>query len=129
MTRDISIGTLEVVRQALKKTDYISRYVPPAEVVSEAGVDEELCQSLLASYVSEHSASYPLGIGVDMDSATRAQLVLYLVRRQLDVPGSPRGTLYQLVLSGAVVNCCCICNSQRHRWSDADKSVEALPIS
>ena len=50
--------------------------------MSEAGVDEELCQSLLASYVSEHSASYPLAIGTDMDSATRSQLVLYLVRTQ-----------------------------------------------
>ena len=48
-------------------------------MVSEAGVDEELCQSLLASYVSEHSASYPLGIGADMDGGTRSQLVIYLV--------------------------------------------------
>ncbi|XP_043198973.1 phosphatidylserine lipase ABHD16A-like [Amphibalanus amphitrite] len=52
-----------------------------AEVLSEAGVDDELCQSLLASYVSEHSASYPLGIGADMDSGTLSQLVIYLASR------------------------------------------------
>lgn len=52
-----------------------------AEVVSEAGVEEELCQSLLASYLSEHSASFPLAIGTDMDSSTRSQLLLYLASK------------------------------------------------
>ncbi|XP_059475894.1 phosphatidylserine lipase ABHD16A [Neocloeon triangulifer] len=60
----------------------------PAEQLSllrKFNVNEDLCTSILASYVSEYSSKYPMMIGEEADfkELTKIQLTLFLARRYL----------------------------------------------
>ncbi|XP_018335468.1 protein ABHD16A [Agrilus planipennis] len=48
-----------------------------------SGVNSDLCRSLLESYISENSKSYPMRIGEDMDDNQKTQMVLYLARKYM----------------------------------------------
>ncbi|ESO86449.1 hypothetical protein LOTGIDRAFT_235472 [Lottia gigantea] len=46
-------------------------------------VDSRYCKAALQSYIEEHSASFPLNIGEDMDSVEKNQMVLYLASKYM----------------------------------------------
>lgn len=50
--------------------------------VTESSSDQ-LCLSLLMSYISEHGKTFPLEIGVDYTDAQRRQLADYLVNLKI----------------------------------------------
>jgi len=52
-------------------------------VLSEAGVEEDLCLSILKSYVTENSYSYPMHIGTDIGEPEKAALLLYLASKYM----------------------------------------------
>lgn len=54
-----------------------------AVVWSQQGVEEELCQASLASYIEENSAEFPMSIGEDMPTDMKVQLVLYLAQKHM----------------------------------------------
>jgi hypothetical protein len=45
--------------------------------------DDQMCLSLLMSYVSEHGASYPVKIGEDYSEEQRNQMTFYLIKNHL----------------------------------------------
>ncbi|CAH0547325.1 unnamed protein product [Brassicogethes aeneus] len=53
------------------------------DITSKHGVDVHKCESLIQSYVSEYSKSYPMNIGEDFSTTERNQLTLFLAKRYL----------------------------------------------
>ena len=48
-------------------------------LITENGMDEDICTSLLRSYALENSLSFPMMIGEDSNTTTKIQLTLFLV--------------------------------------------------
>lgn len=48
-------------------------------------VNADLCKSLIESYISEHSKSYPMRIGEEMDEDQKNQMTLFLVNSFLSL--------------------------------------------
>ena len=48
-------------------------------LITENGMDEDICTSLLRSYALENSLSFPMMIGEDANTTTKIQLTLFLV--------------------------------------------------
>lgn len=46
-------------------------------------MDENICQSLLQSYVLEHSLWYPMKIGQDFNERDKSQMTLFLAKKIL----------------------------------------------
>lgn len=64
-----------IVKQSLNK-NHIT-------IAKGSSSSDDLCFSLLMSYVSENTRSYPLEIGADYTHEQRNQLAEYLVRKHL----------------------------------------------
>lgn len=55
--------------------------------LTEWDVDEDLCSSLLSSYITQHGESYPYSIGEEMNDEEKTKMLLYLASKYLvDVP-------------------------------------------
>ncbi|KAG8448649.1 hypothetical protein GDO86_015649 [Hymenochirus boettgeri] len=54
-----------------------------ASVLSQYGVEDDWCLSVLQSYQSENSSLFPWIVGEDMSSDERRQMALYLAQRHL----------------------------------------------
>ncbi|KAG0726627.1 Protein ABHD16A [Chionoecetes opilio] len=58
------------------------------------GVDQDLCSSLLASYVSQKGETYPFTLGEDMSVDEKTKMLLYLTSKYLvDVPSGHNNPL------------------------------------
>ncbi|KAJ8953199.1 hypothetical protein NQ318_003238 [Aromia moschata] len=53
------------------------------EFLKKYSVDENICQSLLQSYISEYSKSYPMKIGEEFSSLEKTRMALFLARKYL----------------------------------------------
>lgn len=51
----------------------------PDQFIQKNNVNSDLCKSLIESYISEHSKSYPMRIGDEMDDDQKNQMTLFLV--------------------------------------------------
>ncbi|KAK8723411.1 hypothetical protein OTU49_011697 [Cherax quadricarinatus] len=58
-------------------------------IMSECGVDNDLCSTLLATYITEQGESHPLMIGEDMTDSDKSKLLLYLASKYLVDYNSP----------------------------------------
>ncbi|XP_050301691.1 phosphatidylserine lipase ABHD16A [Anthonomus grandis grandis] len=52
-------------------------------ILQKYNVDETVCMSLLQSYISEYSKSYPMKIGEEFNSAEKIQMALFLASKYL----------------------------------------------
>ncbi|KAG7173269.1 phosphatidylserine lipase ABHD16A-like [Homarus americanus] len=52
-------------------------------IMDKWGVDNDLCSTLLATYITEHGESYPFTIGEDMTDDDKTKLLLYLASKHL----------------------------------------------
>ncbi|XP_076272926.1 phosphatidylserine lipase ABHD16A isoform X2 [Rhynchophorus ferrugineus] len=57
--------------------------VKQAEMLSKYNVDESVCSSLLQTYVSEFSKSYPIKIGPEFSFAESSQMALFLASKHM----------------------------------------------
>ncbi|KAJ8969938.1 hypothetical protein NQ314_001519 [Rhamnusium bicolor] len=53
------------------------------ELFKRYSVDENMCQSLLQSYVSEYSKSYPMKIGEEFTNHEKSRMALFLARKYM----------------------------------------------
>lgn len=53
------------------------------QLVQKYNVNPDLCKSLLESYISEHSKSYPMRIGDEMSSHQKNQMTIFLARKYM----------------------------------------------
>lgn len=53
------------------------------QIVQRIKINSDVCRSLLESYISEHSKSYPMRIGEGVAPQQKNQLALYLVRKYM----------------------------------------------
>ncbi|XP_076057452.1 phosphatidylserine lipase ABHD16A isoform X2 [Oratosquilla oratoria] len=74
----MSSGAVEVLTQWLAEEP-----VEQASLVSKWAVDSDYCQTLLNSYIDEHSASIPMQIGEDLEEEEKTRMVLFLASKYL----------------------------------------------
>ncbi|CAH1171219.1 unnamed protein product [Phaedon cochleariae] len=63
--------------------DYLAVPQGYQEFFAKYSVDERVCQSLLQSYISEYSKSYPMKIGEDFSSQDKSKMALYLAKNYM----------------------------------------------
>ncbi|XP_053329517.1 phosphatidylserine lipase ABHD16A [Spea bombifrons] len=71
-------------RMAVRRWLAASTPEQEAAVLSQYGVEEDWCLSVLQSYQSEHSEEFPWTVGEDMSAEDRRQLALYLAQKHLE---------------------------------------------
>lgn len=70
----ISILTNYLALTGTEQDSYVAKY---------GLTDEDECEALIQSYILQHSKSYPMQIGDEMDTITKNKLALYLARKYL----------------------------------------------
>lgn len=68
------INQLELINEYLSL-----HFAGQAKMLHRAQIDEDICTSLLASYISENSKSYPMLIGDNFTEKQKNDLALFLV--------------------------------------------------
>ncbi|KAM8953964.1 phosphatidylserine lipase ABHD16A [Pelodytes ibericus] len=71
-------------RRAVRRWLAASTPEQEASVLSQYGVEEDWCVSVLQSYQAEHSEAFPWSVGEEMSVEGRQQLALYLAQKHLE---------------------------------------------
>ncbi|XP_066250455.1 phosphatidylserine lipase ABHD16A isoform X1 [Euwallacea similis] len=61
----------------------IYNYLITERILEQHNVDDTVCISLLQSYISEYSKSYPMKIGEDLPATEKNQLALFLAKKYM----------------------------------------------
>lgn len=68
------------INQLETVNEYLSLYFAgQSKMLHRAQIDEDICTSLLASYISENSKSYPMLIGDGFTEKQKSDMALFLV--------------------------------------------------
>ncbi|KAF5269500.1 hypothetical protein FQA39_LY08689 [Lamprigera yunnana] len=71
-------------RQVTLIKEYLSTtLVAQDQIAQRIGINSDLCQSLLESYVLENSKCYPMKIGADMNTLQKNEMAIFLVRKYM----------------------------------------------
>ncbi|XP_026477392.1 protein ABHD16A [Ctenocephalides felis] len=72
------------INQLETVNEYLSLYFAgQSKMLHRAQIDEDICASLLASYISENSKSYPMLIGDGFTEKQKSDMALFLVKKHM----------------------------------------------